>query len=216
MPLRLLPMQEEDCETWMRVRAIAYRGPTNLIVHTSPLSEESFTKVAEERRKEFHKPEYYRLKVVDTDSGEIIACAQWSVYPHGKTEAGSKDDGKPPYTPPEVNLPALKALLGPLRGANIEIMGTRPYVMLNTLTTLPEHQRRGAASMLVQWGVDKADEMGVETYLDSSIIARPLYERFGFEVVKEVIFDRTQWGGEGLDYHFCMLRKPHNHQVADV
>jgi len=35
-------------------------------------------------------------------------------------------------------------------------------LVLDIIFTDPKHQGRGAGSMLVKWGVDKADEMGVE------------------------------------------------------
>lgn len=39
--------------------------------------------------------------------------------------------------------------------------------MLNTLATHPEHQGKGAGSMLVSWGVNLAHELGLEMYLDT-------------------------------------------------
>ncbi|OCK74599.1 acyl-CoA N-acyltransferase [Lepidopterella palustris CBS 459.81] len=215
MPLRLLPMELEDCHEWVRIRSIAYRGPTSTIVHHRRMSDASFAKVVEGQKKEFYEPGTWHWKVVDMDSGEMVAAARWCAQNFSKSDteivrSGSDDtdDNEPPYIPPEVNVPALSALLGPLRQAGEEIMGARPYLMLDTLSTLPEHQRRGAGSMILKWGVEKADEMGVEMYLTSSSMARPLYERWGFEVVRELQFDRTPWGGEGVDRHTCMLRKP--------
>jgi hypothetical protein len=53
--------------------------------------------------------------------------------------------------------------------------------------TDPKHQRRGAGSMLVKWGVDKADEMGVETCLEATLFGRRVYEKFGFHVTERVV-----------------------------
>lgn len=55
----------------------------------------------------------------------------------------------------------------------------------------PEHRRRGVGSMMVEWGVTKADKMGVESFLEASFIARPLYEKFGFVVVTTEEADTT-------------------------
>ena len=57
------------------------------------------------------------------------------------------------------------------------------YLMvdLDMLVTHPEYRGRGAASMLVQWGCDRADEKGVPVYLDAHEDAAPLYRRFGFQ-----------------------------------
>jgi predicted N-acetyltransferase YhbS len=48
------------------------------------------------------------------------------------------------------------------------------------LGTHPDYQRRGAASMLVKWGCDLADQNGVGAYVDASKSGAPLYTRFGF------------------------------------
>lgn len=115
---------------------------------------------------------------------------------------------EPLFLPPELKIDVLMALLNPLRDAQKEIMGeNKPYFMLNSLATHPDHHRRGCATLLLEWGIKKADDLGVEMYLDSSRMARPLYEKWGFELVRGVEFDRTVWGGEGIDWHGCMVRK---------
>jgi hypothetical protein len=40
--------------------------------------------------------------------------------------------------------------------------------------------------MLVEWGTQRADEMGVKCFVESSLAGRRLYESCGF-VVKEVV-----------------------------
>jgi len=40
-------------------------------------------------------------------------------------------------------------------------------VALDLLCVAPEHQNRGAGSMLVGWGRELADQMGVEVCIDS-------------------------------------------------
>lgn len=54
---------------------------------------------------------------------------------------------------------------------------------LNILFTHPEHRNRGAGSLLVDWGVRKADESGVEAYVEASTMGKPVYEKYGFVVV---------------------------------
>jgi predicted N-acetyltransferase YhbS len=74
-------------------------------------------------------------------------------------------------------------------------LGIRSYYVLDTLVTLQNHERRGAGSMLVRWGCEKADEVGVEAYLEASPMGAPMYARHGFRPVKEVELDLTKWGG---------------------
>lgn len=78
--------------------------------------------------------------------------------------------------------------------------------VLGMIVTSPDYRRRGAASLLLQWGLDQADEQGVEIYLESSVAGRPLYEKFGLRTLKVFDFDMAQLGYEGIDTHTCMLR----------
>jgi hypothetical protein len=50
---------------------------------------------------------------------------------------------------------------------------------------------------LTEWGIQQADEAGLETYLEASEMGRPLYERYGFEVVRDMPFDMGKYGKEG-------------------
>lgn len=36
------------------------------------------------------------------------------------------------------------------------------YIVLDSLTTDPEYQRRGAATLLLKWGIDLADKLNGE------------------------------------------------------
>lgn len=113
------------------------------------------------------------------------------------------------FLPPELRLDALQSLFVPLDTARDEIMGTeKPFFMLNSLATHPEHQGRGAARLLLDWGIKKADDEGLVTFLDASQVARPIYEKRGFEVKRSIEWDRKVWGGEGVDVHYCMVRLP--------
>jgi WD repeat-containing protein 48 len=218
MPLQLHPMTTEDTLSWTRVRALAYYGPTHDILHSGLISETSIRGVAEDRKREMRKPNTWHWKVVDTDlepssddppdnGGRTIAVSVWSK--HNTTAMGEdeKADSTPGFLPPELRLDALGSLLGPLRAAQASIMGTsRPYLMLNQLATHPDHQGRGAAKMMLDWGMQKADEEGLVTYLDSTVYGRAVYERRGFVLVKALEWDREPWGGEGRDWHGCMVR----------
>jgi len=215
MSIKLLPMEVDDCGEWMRIRSIAYQGPTNLVVHHRPVSDESMAKAVDERKKLFYAPGTYHWKVVDVETGKMMTAAKFELHNMGekKTEETSNHVAKskePPFVPPEVNIPALVALLRPLGEAHQEIMGDRPHLMLDTLSAFPEYQRRGAGALVVKWGAEKADEMGIELYLTSTMMTKPLYEKMGFTLVKEMLFDRVPWGGEGMDWHGCMVRKPNS------
>ena len=50
--------------------------------------------------------------------------------------------------------------------------------------------------MLVRWGTQRADEAGVEAYLEASPMGAPMYARHGFEPMKKVALDLTKYGGK--------------------
>jgi GNAT superfamily N-acetyltransferase len=232
MPLVLRPISTADTLSWTRIRAKAYLGPTHELIHSGPISEFSILKVAEGRKREVGKPNHWQWKIVDTDlspspddppdnGGQTIAIAVWSRHNADSTrehtvaeptavptEKPEGTEGEKPFIPPEVRLEVLDALFTPLRKAQSEIMGDRPYFMLNSFATHPDHHRKGAGTMLLNWGLDKADEEGWVTYLDTTTLARPIYEKRGFTVVTAFEFDRRPWGGEGMDWHGCMIRQP--------
>ncbi|KAH7096070.1 hypothetical protein FB567DRAFT_514110 [Paraphoma chrysanthemicola] len=234
MPLELHPVAPPDALAWARIRAIAYYGPTHDVLHSGPIRESSIRGVAEDRARALAKPNLWHWKVIDTDlspseddppdnGGRTIAVSAWSM--HNVKEKGEESDDSastpavpaPPkkreeiqsFLPPELRIDALRSLFDPLRAAQEEIMGAKDtYFMLNSLATHPDHRGRGAATLLLDWGMKKADEEGVVTYLDATGIGKGLYEKTGFVVRQVLEWDRKPWGGEGVDCHYCMTRQP--------
>jgi ribosomal protein S18 acetylase RimI-like enzyme len=65
-----------------------------------------------------------------------------------------------------------------------------PHWYLQTLSIAPEHQRRGAGTVLIRPGLDRADAEGLPTYLETQRESNiPYYRRFGFEVTGEISLD---------------------------
>lgn len=153
------------------------------------------------------------MKCVDTRTNAVVAGAKWRYMglldPQGNAaprslESVEKDLEVPePY---EESDPVIFKSIFELFGKNkLEIMGTRPYYVLDTLVTHPDHHRRGAGGMLVQWGCEKADELGVEAFLEASPMGQPLYARYGFEPVKEVGLDLKKYGADE-EFNFIVSR----------
>ena len=63
--------------------------------------------------------------------------------------------------------------------------------------------------MMLDWGLGKADEEELVLYLDASEMGRVVYEKRGFRLVRALEWDREPWGGQGKDWHGCMVRQPH-------
>lgn len=72
---------------------------------------------------------------------------------------------------------------------------------MSTIVVAKEYQRKGVASELMRFGVEKADEEGLMAYVNSSPEGKGLYERFGFRTVKT-----SDFGGGIVSDH--MTREP--------
>ncbi|CAO2650710.1 Nn.00g020020.m01.CDS01 [Neocucurbitaria sp. VM-36] len=228
MPFELHEITPADTLSWVRIRSLAYRGPTHDLLHSGPIRESSIHSVAEERKRDLEKPNTWHWKIVDTDlqpsdddpednGGRTIAIAVWSMHnvkQEGINESSAipaeKSDDAPGFLPPELRLDALASLLEPIRAAQKEIMGTEEqYFMLNSFMTHPDQQGRGAARLLLDWGLKKADKEDLVIYLDATETGRPIYEKRGFKLMRATEWDRVPWGGQGMDWHGQMVRQPH-------
>jgi len=71
-------------------------------------------------------------------------------------------------------------------------------------------QRKGAASTLIQYPFDVADEEKVLMYLDTATDGpgKQMYESLGFQPVGQCEIDLTKYGGEGVHTHVAMIRYP--------
>lgn len=56
---------------------------------------------------------------------------------------------------------------------------------LNIIFTHPNYRRQGVGDLIMKWGTQKADAMGVEMWLDATVYGVPLYKKHGFIVVHE-------------------------------
>jgi GNAT superfamily N-acetyltransferase len=101
----------------------------------------------------------------------------------------------------------LASIFKTLTDLTTDIMGTRPHYFLSLLFTHPDHYRRGAGKLLTRWGTEKADEVGVECYVESSIEGKSLYTREGFVESREVAFSMKEYGEEEDDV-LCFMVRP--------
>lgn len=56
---------------------------------------------------------------------------------------------------------------------------------LFVLFTHPDYRRKGVGQQLLNWGMERADELRLEIFLDSTSPGRPLYEANGFSYLQE-------------------------------
>ena len=70
--------------------------------------------------------------------------------------------------------------------------------VLNVLFTHPEYRNQGAAGLLVEWGTQQADKLGIESYVEGTYLGRKVYERCGFAMmhIAEMFFQNELPGKE--------------------
>jgi GNAT superfamily N-acetyltransferase len=88
------------------------------------------------------------------------------------------------------------------------------YYFCNIVTVLPEAQGKGVGRALMEEVLAMADREGVECYLESSR-REPnvaIYEKFGFELVKDMECRDGENEGDGIML-YCMMRNPQNGMV---
>ncbi|KAJ5290999.1 hypothetical protein N7478_000250 [Penicillium angulare] len=73
--------------------------------------------------------------------------------------------------------------------ARAQFPGTKGYMSLGSLFTAPQYRRKGLGNLLMEWGVKKADEMGLDIWVEAAPSAVPFYERHGLLKVKTVDVD---------------------------
>jgi GNAT superfamily N-acetyltransferase len=63
------------------------------------------------------------------------------------------------------------------------------------LQTDPDFQGHGAGSALINWGKQKADELGLSIYLESSTVGHGFYKKHGFRDIDVMDIDFSPYGG---------------------
>ncbi|OLN86980.1 hypothetical protein CCHL11_04605 [Colletotrichum chlorophyti] len=151
--------------------------------------------------------------VTDSDhseeSDQIIACAKW-VRP--------SQDGEPNVTPPppsdiwpkDGNPAFANHFFGSLAKKHAEIMGGTRHWYLELIVCRKEHHGTGAATPLMRWGCQKADEEEKVVFLESMPAAKAVYEKYGFQAVYSMNFEVPN---SGVATQTFMLRK--GNAIAD-
>jgi predicted N-acetyltransferase YhbS len=204
--LQVSLLTPDEAPLYVQIRHQVFKSTVNQILYSrarGEASQKTLDRVAEETRDNIINKGYLFLKCVDTSTNEMIAGARWRyVAPKtpGATERTWEEveaafaERLQPYDETEPEM--LDALLDLFNQHKRAALGNRPYFCLDTLATLPQHERRGAGSMLVRWGCDKADEQGVQAYLEASPMGAPMYARHGFVAMEGIELDLRRWGGE--------------------
>lgn len=197
--LKLRKGLPSDVPTMVDIFLDAFSGNTvgrTFFPRHAPSTQHFWTRTLTE---EIHDPNAHFLIVSDA-SARPVAFAKWvaplprgTLVPPMPAESEWPVDGDPKLA---------AVFFQKLANMHDDIMVDRPHWYLEIMVTRGADQGRGAGGLMMAWGVKKADEDGVEAYLDATPEGKPLYEKFGFQnVVTWPFFDDTY-------RHSFMLRNP--------
>jgi len=129
-------------------------------------------------------------KAIDEDTGEIVGLSIWTVY---ETKQLDVPKELPPstYWPNEEDAAYSNFILHWItqrRSKYIQSLNGNA-VHLSTLAVLPEYQRKGVGSKLMAWGLQRADDLGFNVFVEASPMGRGLYEKSGFVFQGDITID---------------------------
>ncbi|KAF2726558.1 hypothetical protein EJ04DRAFT_599153 [Polyplosphaeria fusca] len=137
------------------------------------------------------------IKAVDELTGEQIAFAKWHFY---ATPAAAAEASRAMNLGPGCNKEACQEFFSGLQKRKKVIMEGRAHAYLHLLHCDPIHQGRGAGGLLMQWGAQKADALGLPTYLESSPDAHRFYLQHGFKDIEVFSLHLGQFGGGNISH----------------
>ncbi|OQE41151.1 hypothetical protein PENCOP_c005G07199 [Penicillium coprophilum] len=169
--------------------------------------------------KQIANPEMHIVAVTDSTTGHIVAYARWfipeilgvTLHTCNLSEIGAAKvaaaESPLIHAPRPMNeglfFAPRKLLAGPRKRHTV----ARDMV-LDFLATLPTHRGRGIGSALLQWGSKIADSLHTRIYLEATSAGLPLYRKFGWEIVEEVVLNLEPYGEVGRGVFTIMLREP--------
>ncbi|KAI7458168.1 poly-binding protein 4 [Hortaea werneckii] len=205
MGIKLVQAKDEDFDRVFGLACDAFgrNEPMWDVFYPKHWTEEGRRKGADKmRRMNAADPHTEFILAVDDTSNEIQGMSKWNVYAANTIpdSVGISRAVGDYYESEEERAYAGamgKLFIQPRNEAILASGGN--LVSLDILTIDPKYQRKGIGNALVQWGTRKADELGVEAVVESSV--------FGKALVPTVVQKRTNRGG---GFHFLVRVEGHN------
>lgn len=209
MPLQVFPAGDADMYRAAVIEHDAYKPlRANDILFPGPFPSDVLHIRAEELKEDARGSQTFCLKVIDTEiedgDEQMIAFAKWVIHDASYRPNIRRPQGLPPWA----NAEACGLLFGELDGLKPRNIGSRDHVYLAKLQTLPKHQGRGAASMMLQVLIGTARVMNLPVYLESSEPAHGLYLKYGFQDLEELLTDLSPWGLTQPHRAWAMIKEP--------
>jgi GNAT superfamily N-acetyltransferase len=217
MPIELHPMTEADADAHLAIMWASFGTDLMSVFYPKGMSandrEHMKADTLKSMRKNKPTEQFLYIKAIDTDlpaDAQIISTAKWQIYPRQRSEEeldqDAKEGSRDTMFSEGADVEAMKAFFSELADRRKERFGGEPYVLLSILAVHPEHQRRGLGALQLKYGLEKADEMGLRVYLESSPKGKGLYKKYGFEEEGTMKFDARSYGRAEDVPHTYMTR----------
>ncbi|KAF7958124.1 hypothetical protein EAE96_003688 [Botrytis aclada] len=208
MNLTLRPATTADAEALTNIYLSAFSND-EISLLCFPRSSTTWTWWYNSIVSEIQEPSSHFLCIQDSSSptSEIISYTKWN-----DTSAPVATINDLPEWPQGCDVEVANHFFGTLIERRREIMGERKHWYLELIATKPEFQGKGAAGKLMRWGLERADEDGVETYLEASPVGKEVYEHFEFEEKARLV---VPVDGKS-NFVECMMVRPGNKKVDSV
>ncbi|PGH15518.1 hypothetical protein AJ80_05535 [Polytolypa hystricis UAMH7299] len=135
-------------------------------------------------------PVQYTYKAVDTDIDEIVGMALIDILIKGRTEEERKYQGVT-WLEGEQKDRAEKVLY-PLWEVREKLLGGQPHIYGHVAAVTPKHQGRKIGAAMMLFGIDLCEKLGLPIYFESSPSTVGLYEKMGFERLKETVVHKAE------------------------
>ncbi|CAO2652742.1 Nn.00g021530.m01.CDS01 [Neocucurbitaria sp. VM-36] len=220
MQLQVCPLQLHDFDELV-AHAASYPPGEDLVGPPTPICCAVTTREEAEARLAFHfnkqrnrftgDPTVRYMKVVDNANNKsIISIARWHFYPTGYNfdteihwETHNPNPGQP--IPRGFNIPLHNHILTTRDASRSSwTKANSPCWILMHMVTHPSHRGKGAAGMLIRWGIEQAEKDQVPAYLEAGVMGKPAYERYGFVQIGDLLeVDLKEFG---VDTVFTMCK----------
>src|SRR5690349_10210836 len=99
----------------------------------------------------------------------------------------------------------------------ILVTDKNPTVVVSYCSVHPDQRHRGVVKEMIKWGLQKADKLGLETFVESTDHAKGFYEAHGFENIRDFSLDAEMseptddflaWKQKLLPLHGWIMTRP--------
>ena len=213
MPFTLTELKEDaEFEDLVKVEWASYETPLCRLIRLffplhgqGPEARAVALKESTERQIGWHRGDASSrwIKVIDTDTGRLAGAACWHIFESDPYAEPSEEECT--WYPAGADREMANDLMEQFMTPRMTYMG-KPHMcmccqldgftetrltgsVLEICFVHPDFRRRGAGRLLMEWGIAKADRMGMESYIDATAEGKPLYEAYGFVAANRLDFN---------------------------